>query len=149
MPSPKLDLNFKEFLQLLNTHDVKYLLIGGYAVAIHGYVRATNDIDIWVLVSKTNEEKLRHVFKEFGYEDAANTFTLSFGQMYRMGLPPYRIEVCTDISGVSFEECYPHCVKVTVEDLEIPVIDLANLRKNKAASGRDKDLLDLKNLPNL
>jgi len=149
MAIPTLARDFKEFLKLLNSNNVEYLLIGGYAVGIHGYIRTTNDLDIWVGVSPENAARIERVLREFGFAIAALTSDLFLApnNVVRLGVPPIRIEVLTSISGVQFETCYAEKEMVQIEEMLVPVISLARLRENKAASGRAKDLADLENLP--
>lgn len=150
MVIPALARDFKELLKSLNSNNVEYLLIGGYAVAVHGYVRATNDLDVWVQISRENAIRIERALREFGFTAAALTVDLFLtpNQIVRMGVPPIRIEILTSISGVEFEACYAECEMILIEeDLAVPVISLARLRENKASSGRTKDLADLENLP--
>jgi len=149
MAIPTLARDFKEFLKSLNSNRVEYLLIGGYAVGIYGYVRATNDLDIWVNISAENANRIRCALNEFGFAQALLTADLFLtpNNVVRMGVPPIRIEILTSISGVAFESCYSEKEMFQIEDLLVPVISLARLRENKAASGRAKDLADLENLP--
>ncbi|MEY4394950.1 MAG: hypothetical protein RL595_2199 [Planctomycetota bacterium] len=141
--------DFREFLKLLNANGVKYLLIGGYAVAYHGYPRATGDIDIWVAMEKANAQKIVLVLKELGFDlpNLTPVLFLKEEQIIRMGNPPYRIEIATTISGVDFEDCHQSRIIGTIEEIEIPIINLEKLRVNKKAAGRFKDLNDLENLP--
>jgi len=145
----QLPQDFRDFLKLLKLHDVRYLLIGGYAVIYHGFPRATGDMDIWVDVSSENASKLVDVLKNFGFEVPALSpkLFLEKGKVIRMGLPPVRIEILTSISGVSFDECFNSRIIQKIDDVEINIINLELLRKNKQASGRHKDLNDLENLP--
>lgn len=141
--------DFREFLKLLNEYDVEYLLIGGYAVAYHGYPRATADIDIWVAISSANAHKLVEVFSRFGMTDpklSADLFQ-ERGKIIRMGLPPMRIEVLTEIDGVAFDECYAARLTAEIDGQLVHVISREHLRKNKKASARHKDMDDLDNLP--
>ena len=141
--------DFKEFLQLLNDHKVDYLLVGGYAVALHGYVRYTGDMDIWVMTSEENAAKVVKALKDFGVpqaEELQNIFLLE-KRVLGMGMPPYKIEVVTTIDGVDFEECFENRKIVDIEGVQIPYLSLSDLRKNKKASGRYKDLNDLQHLP--
>lgn len=140
--------DFKEFLQLLNTRNVEYLVIGGYAVGYYGYPRATGDMDIWIAFNPHNLRATAAALREFGFAipEPAESFLLE-GQFIGIGNSPLRIEVLTSISGVSFAECYEARTKDVIEDVEISVIALPHLRKNKKASGRLKDLNDLQNLP--
>jgi len=136
-------------LKLLNSNNVEYLLIGGYAVGIYGYIRATNDLDIWVSVSPENAARIKRVLREFGFDTAALTSDLFLAPntVVRMGVPPIRIELLTSVSGVQFETCYAEKALIRIDEVPVPVISLARLRENKAASGRAKDLADLENLP--
>ena len=149
MAIPTLARDFKEFLKLLNSNSVEYLLIGGYAVGIYGYVRATNDLDVWVNVSAENASRIERALREFGFAAPglkADLF-LTRNTVVRMGVPPIRIEILTSISGVEFELCYAERQVIHIEDMAVPVISLPRLRENKTASGRAKDLADLENLP--
>jgi predicted nucleotidyltransferase len=149
MAKMQLTDDFKEFLKLLTESDVRYLLIGGYAVGYYGYSRTTADMDIWVEVSPENAKKLVAVFKNFGFNDPKLNPDLFVDQkkIIRIGNPPVRIEVLLDIDGVEFEECYKNRQIVEIDNQEIPLISLYHLRKNKKASGRHKDIDDLNNLP--
>jgi predicted nucleotidyltransferase len=141
--------DFKEFLRLLNAHHVEYLLIGGYAVAYHGHPRATGDIDIWVAMDPLNAERIVAVLKEFGFDlpNLSPHLFLHDDQIIRMGVPPLRIEIATTISGVTFEDCYAVRIVDEIDGVSVNLIDLDNLKANKKAAGRYKDLDDLENLP--
>jgi len=141
--------DFKEFLKLLNAHRVEYLLVGGYAVAYHGYPRATADLDVWIAIHPENAQRVMVVLKEFGFRspELSQALFLKEGQVIRMGVPPVRIELLTSISGVQFKECFAARVLASVEGMEVPVIDLTHLKTNKKAAGRHKDLDDIENLP--
>jgi len=149
MAIPVLARDFKEFLKLLNSNHVEYLLIGGYAVGIYGYVRATNDLDIWVNVSPENAARIERALRDFGFAvpGLRSDLFLARNNVVRMGAPPIRIGILTSISGVEFESCYAEKEMTQIEEMVVPVISLARLRENKAASGRAKDLADLENLP--
>lgn len=141
--------DFKEFLRLLNSHEVEYLVIGGYAVGYHGYPRATNDLDIWIAIRPANAERMVAVLREFGLETSSITPELFLKEknVVRMGVPPLRLEVLTTISGVTFEACYRERLVVQFDEVEANLINLSDLRRNKKASGRHKDLDDLEHLP--
>ncbi len=144
----RLPPDFKEFLKLLKEHDVRYLLIGGYAVGYHGYIRATGDMDIWIAIHPDNAHKMVAVLKTFGFDHAdlnAELF-LHENKIIRMGVPPVRLEITTSISGVEFDECYQTRVVDELDGIEVNLIDLENLKKNKKASGRLKDMVDFKKL---
>ena len=149
MVIPSLPDDFKEFLKLLGSNGVDYLLIGGYAVNVHGYVRTTNDLDIWINVNQENATRVDRAVREFGFAAAGVTsdLFLTRNNIVRMGLPPVRIEILTSISGVEFESCYAEREMIPIDEMMVPVISLARLRQNKAASGRMKDLADLESLP--
>jgi len=133
---------------LLNSLQIKYLLIGGYAVSFHGYPRTTLDMDIWVAIQRGNAEKMVDALREFGFESAQLTIDLFMkqNQIVRLGNPPFRIEIMTTISGVNFEECYSERVTDMIDGVEVHIISLEHLKLNKQASGRNKDLDDLENL---
>jgi hypothetical protein len=149
MAIPALVRDFKEFLKSLNSNSVEYLLIGGYAVGIHGHIRATGDLDIWVGVNPQNAARIDRALRQFGFVTPALSpdLFLAPNNVVRMGLPPVRIEILTSISGVEFESCYAEKEVIRIEEILVPVISLARLRQNKAASGRAKDLADLESLP--
>jgi len=141
--------DFKEFLKLLNQAEVQYLLIGGYAVGYHGYPRATADMDIWVATSPDNASRLVDVLRQFGMQSVQLTPSLfqKPGQIVRMGVPPMRIEVLTDIDGVSFSDCYAARITTQIDGQTVDLISCHHLRMNKQAAGRYKDLDDLEHLP--
>ncbi len=143
-----LNQDFKEFIQLLNDNQVKYLVIGGYAVAVHGYPRYTKDIDVWIEMSLENAEKLMVALTEFGFGSLGLTtedFQTS-DQIIQLGYPPNRIDLITTPDGIDFETCYQAKIEVIIDNIPVNFIDLDNLRKNKQASGRLQDLADLENL---
>ncbi len=140
--------DFKEFLVLLEQNSVKYLLIGGYAVGVHGYPRATNDMDIFISIATDNVALVIQSLHEFGFQSASSDLLDKPSSMIRMGIEPNKLEVTNFIDGVTFEECFANRMRLRVDDkLEISLISLADLRRNKKASGRNKDLADLENLP--
>lgn len=143
-----LNQDFKEFIQLLNDNQVKYLIIGGYAVAVHGHPRYTKDIDIWIQPSKENSLKLVTTLIQFGFGSLGLTpedFQAP-DQIIQLGYPPNRIDLITSPDGVDFQTCYESKKEFCIDDMTINFIDLDNLRKNKLASGRLQDLADLENL---
>ncbi len=145
----QLQADFKDFLSLLNAHRVEYLLIGGYAVGYHGYPRATVDLDVWIASTPDNAQRTVAVLREFGFTDPVLTpeLFLERDRIVRMGVPPFRIEIATTISGVEFDPCYRSRIDAVIDGVPVPVIDLVSLRRNKRAAGRNKDLDDLENLP--
>jgi hypothetical protein len=148
MATIPLPADFSAFLRLLNEHEVRYLLIGGYAVGYHGYVRATADMDLWVARERANAERVVAALRAFGFgvPELREELFLKENQVIRMGVPPMRIEIGTSISGVEFEACYAERVVAHWDDVEVSVISLGRLKENKRASGRLKDLVDLEYL---
>ena len=149
MATIRLPQDFKEFLRLLKEHDVRYLLIGEYAVGYHGYVRAAADMDIWVAIHPENAKNIVTVLKKFGFDlpELTPELFLQEKQIIRMGVPPVRLEISTSISGVEFDECYRTRMIDQLDGIEVNLINLENLKKNKKASGRFKDMADLEQLP--
>lgn len=149
MAMTHLPRDFKEFLKLLNANKVEYLLIGGYAVGYYGYPRATADMDIWIATSPANADKVVAVLREFGFNepDLSPDLFLKEKQIVRMGVPPFRIEIATTISGVNFDECYAQKVTAELDGVKTSVISLPHLKKNKNASARHQDIADLEHLP--
>jgi len=144
-----LPADFKEFLRLLNSKGVRYLLVGGYAVALHGYVRSTGGLDIWVDADARNAAKVAAAVTEFGFT-APDVTALLFeeaNQVIRMGVPPLRVEILTTISGVDFEACYKSRMTIEADGIAVPLLNLEHLKANKRAAGRLKDLADLEQLP--
>ncbi len=141
--------DFREFLRLLNSNGVDYLLIGGYAVGVHGYVRATGDMDVWIRRSPENARRVEATLREFGFAVSSLTADLFLAEdnVVRMGVPPNRLEILTSISGADFGECFPERVLIDFSGIEVPVISLSRLRQNKRSAGRSKDLADLDHLP--
>ena len=143
-----LNRDFKEFIQSLNDNGVRYLVVGGYAVALHGYPRYTKDIDIWVEMSAENASKIIKALDQFGFgslEVKEAEFTIP-DQMLQLGHPPGRIDILTTLPGVEFSECYVARMVVEIDGVYVNFIDLDNLKKNKRATGRHQDLADLENL---
>ncbi|MCR4317896.1 MAG: nucleotidyltransferase [Planctomycetes bacterium] len=144
----QLPREFKEFLKLLNSNGVKYVVVGGYAVNYHGYARSTADMDIHVEMSEENSQKLVRALVEFGFdvpELKEELFQVPH-KLIRFGIPPMRIEILTTISGVTFDECYAGSVTVLIEDVEVNFISRALLLKNKRAASRNRDLDDIEKL---
>jgi len=146
MDTTRIPPDFREFLRLLIAHEVRFLLVGGYAVNAFGYSRNTSDIDIWIATGMENEEFVITAVREFGFPTATAALLQEPNAMLRMGVPPLRIKVRKMVSGVEFEDCWPRRVPLLAGDLTIPMISREDLRKNKRAAGRPKDLLDLAEL---
>ncbi len=145
----QLNQDFSEFIELLNAKQVEYMIVGGYAVGFHGYPRYTGDIDVWIGVSSQNAEKIIQVLKEFGFSNL-NITTQDFLKedlIVQLGYEPVRIDILTSVTGLQFSECFKHCINADFEGLKVNFLDLENLKKNKLATGRQKDLGDIENLP--
>ena len=149
MATSPLPRDFSDFLKLLEDEGVLYLLIGGYAVGYYGYPRATADMDVWISADRANAEKVCSALRRFGMADASVTpgLFLDKGKIIRMGLPPMRLEILTQVSGVEFRDCFSRRHRADVGGLDVNLISLADLKVNKRASGRHKDLEDLEHLP--
>ena len=143
-----LNRDFKEFIQSLNDNHVRFLVVGGYAVAFHGHPRYTKDLDIWIEMTKENAQKIIHSLKQFGF-DSLGLMEEDFlipDQTIQLGYPPSRIDLITTLSGVDFETCYSSRVLIEIDGTQVHFIDLENLKINKQASGRLQDLADIENL---
>lgn len=143
-----LNRDFKEFLELLNKHHVKFLVVGGYSVAVHGHPRYTKDLDIWILTSRENANSLLQALIEFGF-GSIGLSTEDFetrGHVIQLGNAPARIDILTSLTGVDFDTCWSKRITVEEDGLEYPVIALPDLIKNKRALGRNQDLADLEQL---
>ena len=143
-----LNQDFREFIQSLNDNQVRYLVVGDYAVALHGHPRYTKDIDIWIEMSPDNASHVVKALDQFGFGSlglqAADFLTPD--QIVQFGNPPSRIEIFNTLPGVDFATCYPLRIQTEIEGVLVNFIDLDNLKKNKRAVGRLQDLADLENL---
>lgn len=147
----ELNKDFKEFLELLNKHDVDYMVVGGFALAFHGAPRYTGDIDIWIRSDRGNADLLIQALHEFGFalpKLTAEDFCEP-DQIVQLGLPPVRIDLLTSISGVTWSEAYPRIERESFQGILIPFIGKTAYLKNKQASGRPKDLADIDALDEL
>jgi predicted nucleotidyltransferase len=143
-----LNRDFKEFIKSLNDNGVRYLVVGGYAVALYGYPRYTKDIDIWIDLSPDNSERIIDAISQFGFAslDLNKEDFLEADVIIQLGYPPNRIDILTTLTGVDFEDCYSSRTLVEIDGETISFIDLENLKKNKASTGRSQDNADLENL---
>ena len=148
MVTIKLTRDFKEFLNLLNTAKIEYLLIGGYAVGLYGHVRPTKDMDVWVSVDDANLERLANALVQFGFPRSSLPQPLFTEQktVLRMGMPPNRLEVLSSIAGVNFADCHRRRRMMEIEGLQVPVIAYEDLKANKLATGRPRDAADVDTL---
>jgi len=146
-----LNRHFLDFLGLLAKHNVEHLVVGGYAVGVHGFPRFTCALDIFVAMSRENAGRLIDVFGEFGFaslnlkpEDFLEPDTV-----VEIGREPMKIQILTGIDGVSFDRCRRDSILVNVSGIQVPFIGLEALMANKAASPRSKDRIDLEELTRL
>ena len=140
--------DFKEFIQSLNDNQVNYLIVGGYAVAIHGHPRYTKDLVIWIQLDPATAGKVVQALDDFGFASLglkADDF-LEPDLIIQLGYAPNRIDLLNTLPGVEFDACYSQRVMVNIEDLPVAFIDIENLKKNKKATGRLQDLADLEAL---
>lgn len=141
-----LNEDYKEMLESLLGEKVKFILVGAYALAAHGFPRATGDMDIWVKPHDENSKKVYKALAKFGApisEIREDEFSQP-GLIFQIGVVPRRIDIITKISGVEFDEADADKIVVNIEELKIPVLSIDLLIKNKMATGREKDLLDAK-----
>ena len=140
--------DFKELVELLIKYKTEYLIVGGYAVGIHGHPRYTGDLDIWLNPTLENAEKVILCVNDFGFASVGlkvSDFTKE-GNIIQLGFPPLRIDLLTEIDGVKFNECYNNRKEVEIEDIIVNFIGYWDLLENKKKSGRHKDLDDIENL---
>jgi predicted nucleotidyltransferase len=133
---------------LLNAHAVNYLIVGGYAVTIHGHPRYTGDLDVWINADQVTASKIIQILKEFGFGSLGLTKAdfLKPENVVQLGYPPFRIDILTNIDGVKFSEAFENKVQLSIEGLPVNFISLSDLKRNKESSGRKQDLDDLENL---
>ncbi len=143
-----LNKDFKEFVELLNSTRVEYLIVGGYALAAHGRPRYTGDLDIWIRSAEDNVDKVLDVLARFGFGSLGlkRDDFLRPGAIVQLGYPPSRIDLLTSIDGVEFDASYSRRVTVNISGIDLPIIGLDEFRANKRAAGRAKDLADLESL---
>lgn len=140
-----LNPDFKEMLSCLKDEGVEFIVVGAYALAAHGFPRATGDIDIWVRNSPGNAQKVLHAMSNFGAPVSYLTqedFTAP-NTIVQIGVEPTRIDIMTGIDGVEFDQAWQNKFSVVIDDQEIFVLSKADLLKNKLAAGRDKDQGDI------
>ncbi len=144
----ELSQDFKEFIASLNASRVRYLVVGGYAVAMHGHPRYTKDLDVWVDCTAANAKRVVRAFADFGFE-SLGVKAADFEQpdrMLQMGFPPNRIDVLTSLAGVDFATCFKRKVIVEFDGVPVNFIDVESLKANKRAAGRLQDLADVEKL---
>lgn len=142
--------DFIDFIELLNKHTVKYMVIGAHALAFHGRPRHTGDLDIWIKPNDENATKMVAVLNEFGFGSlglSAPDF-LKENYVTQLGYPPLRIDILNTISGVDFDEAYLNKITGEADGLNINFINISDFIKNKETTGRAKDLGDIAALKN-
>jgi predicted nucleotidyltransferase len=147
----ELDKDFKEFIELLNAHDVQYLVIGEYAVNFHGYPRYTKNIDFWLWMTDENIEKLLQVIKSFGFGSLGldkNDFS-DADNIIQLGYEPYRIDLLMDVNGVDFQECYNRRIDGEIETVKVKFLSIDDLIVAKKNAGKLQDLADAEQLEKL
>jgi len=143
-----LNEDYKDMLQTLLDNEVKFLIVGAYALAAYGYPRATGDFDIWIEASAENSKKILSSLTSFGAPTSGltgKTF-MEKGIVFQIGIAPRRIDLITHIDGVDFSDAYPSRKTIVIEGLNLSFISKENLIQNKKSTGRDKDLVDVKHL---
>ena len=137
--------DFRDLLAEFNVQGVEYIIVGAHALAAHGHVRATKDLDVWVRPHAENAKRVLRAFKEFGapLHDLTEADLTNPGTMFQIGMPPLRIDIITMIDGVSFDEAWPARLLTKFVDQPVAVLSREHLIRNKRASGRTQDLADL------
>ena len=140
--------DFKEFIQRINSAEVEYLIVGGYAVGFHGAPRFTADIDIWLNYSTDNAARIGRALAEFGFRepDITSGRFLKPDSVFRIGHPPLQIDLLPEITGCSFPDCFARRQVLIRDGVELSIIGVDDLRINKLAAGRQKVLGDLESL---
>lgn len=137
--------DFRDLLRAFVDHDVRFLVVGAYALAVHGRPRGTGDLDVWIDATPSNGERAHAALRAFGAPLRELTVAdLSVpGIIFQIGLPPVRIDILTTITGVRFADAWKRRVRVTFEDMPVAVIGAKDFVINKRAVGRPKDLADV------
>jgi hypothetical protein len=143
-----LNRDFKELLELFNAREINYLIVGGYALAVHGVPRYTGDLDLWVWLADSNARKILAALQDFGLGSLGLTiedFTTS-NRVIQIGYPPVRVDIMTSIDAVTFDEAWKSRIIVAMDGLDVPIISRQHLIANKQSTGRFQDLADLEKL---
>ncbi len=152
MDNRTLHPDLSELLRSMKARRVRFVVVGGYALAVAGVPRATYDLDVFVEPSKVNARRLAAVFKEFGYAELARiapTYFAKVKQIAAIGRKPLQVDFITTIDGLDFPEAWRGRTEVEIDGVAIPFLGFDALLKNKRASGRDKDLVDVQSLERL
>lgn len=139
-----LNEDYKDMLRALSDERVKFLLVGAYALAAHGYPRATMDIDVWVMPASENAESVLRAIRRFGapLHNLTKADLEREGTIFQIGVAPRRIDIITSASGLRFEDAFARSTPIHIEGIEVRIPSIQDLIRNKRASGRTKDLAD-------
>ncbi|MBN1471003.1 MAG: nucleotidyltransferase [Syntrophaceae bacterium] len=150
-----LNEDYRDILHALSDEKVKFILVGAYALAAHGYPRATMDIDIWIMPSPDNAEAVLRALRNFGapLHNITRKDLEEDGTVFQIGVAPRRIDIITAATGLTFENTYQNAVLVNIDGIDVHILSIDDLITNKRATGRTKDLadaeaLELLNTPN-
>jgi predicted nucleotidyltransferase len=150
-----LNEDYRDILHALSDEKVKFILVGAYALAAHGYPRATMDIDIWIMPSPDNAEAVLRALRNFGapLHNITRKDLEEDGTVFQIGVAPRRIDILTAATGLTFENTYQNAVLVNIDGIDVHILSIDDLITNKRATGRTKDLadaeaLELLNTPN-
>ena len=146
-----MDLNrdYQELLQSFASHNVRFLVVGGYALAAHGHPRYTKDLDIWVWTDPSNAERIVKSLESFCFDGLGFT-ALDFQEpdvVVQLGREPLRVDILTFATGLDFVTAYENRIMVSIGNLEVPFVSIGDLRTNKLATGRLRDIADAADLP--
>jgi hypothetical protein len=144
----ELDKDFNEFVELFLEHNVRFLIVGGYALAAHGLPRATGDLDAWVWINPENAQNIMRALNAFGFQNLLLTES-DFSKedsIIQLGYPPFRIDILTSIDGVAFDQAWEKKVVVELNGMNVPFIGRDDLITNKKAAGRPQDIADVSRL---
>ncbi|MEP7309959.1 MAG: hypothetical protein ABJA98_31000 [Acidobacteriota bacterium] len=147
MTSP-MNPDFLDLLRAFAAADVRFLIVGAYALALHGRPRATGDLDVWVEATPENAKRVLRALDEFGapLADISDADFATPGVVYQIGVPPGRIDILTDLTGITFSEAWLDRVQRPFGDVEVDFIGRASFLRNKRATGRLKDLGDIEGM---
>jgi hypothetical protein len=139
-----LNSDYKDILRALSGEKVKFILVGAYAIAVHGYPRTTMDIDFWVMPDPENADALLRALEQFGapLQDLLKSDLQEEGVVFQIGVAPRRIDILTAIDGLTFEDAFARSELLEIEGIPIHVLSIPDLITNKRATGRTKDLAD-------
>jgi hypothetical protein len=142
---PAIAEDLRDLLHAFIDHEVRFLIVGGYALAVHGHPRATGDLDVWIECSRANADRTYEALRAFGapLSDLTVEDLTTPGTVFQVGLPPLRIDVMTRVSGVDFAPAWTERRDTDIDGLRVPVIGRSALLANKRALGRTRDIADI------